>query len=155
MIYEGMIEAPWGHICLQWSDKGINRLEFAQGEVKTTDICKHTELIQKFSDFFESADNGLHIMHTLSGTPYQKKVWDAISEIPSGQVRTYTELAEQLGSGPRAVANACRHNPCPLVVPCHRIVAKNGLGGYAGQTSGWLMDVKVWLLAHEGYHASR
>lgn len=85
------------------------------------------------------------------GTAFQRRVWQALTAIPPGQVRTYGELARALGSSPRAVGNAARANPWPLVVPCHRLVASQGLGGYGGQTRGQGLAIKRWLLAHEGY----
>jgi methylated-DNA-[protein]-cysteine S-methyltransferase len=84
------------------------------------------------------------------GTPHQRRVWAAISAIPCGQTRQYGEIAAELHSGPRAVGNACGANPYPVVVPCHRVVAAHhGLGGFARQRGGFLLDVKRWLLAHE------
>jgi methylated-DNA-[protein]-cysteine S-methyltransferase len=85
----------------------------------------------------------------LAGTPFQQKVWQAISRIPPGQTLTYTELAQQVGSGARAVANACGANPIPLFVPCHRVVAANGLGGFMRGRDSASLDIKCWLLAHE------
>lgn len=86
-----------------------------------------------------------------AGTAFQRRVWAAISAIPAGATRTYGELAQAIGSGPRAVGNACGANPFPLVIPCHRVVAANqGLGGFARNRGGFLLDVKRWLLAHEG-----
>lgn len=83
------------------------------------------------------------------GTPFQQRVWQAIAAIPCGQTRTYGELASQIGSGPRAVANACGANHLPLVIPCHRVVAKHGIGGFMqGKRNGLL--IKQWLLHHEG-----
>jgi len=85
------------------------------------------------------------------GTPFQRRVWEGIAAIPAGATLTYGELAQAIGSGPRAVGNACGANPYPLVVPCHRVVAANqGLGGFARQRGGFLLEVKRWLLAHEG-----
>lgn len=68
------------------------------------------------------------------GTPFQKRVWQAISTIPCGATRTYGDLAGQLGNRrlARAVGQACNKNPLPLVIPCHRVVAGTGLGGFAG-----------------------
>lgn len=83
------------------------------------------------------------------GTVFQQKVWQAIATIPCGQTRTYGELALQIGSGPRAVANACGANQLPLVIPCHRVVAKNGLGGFM-QGKQNSLAIKKWLLQHEG-----
>jgi methylated-DNA-[protein]-cysteine S-methyltransferase len=62
---------------------------------------------------------------------------------------TYQELADKLQTSPRAIGNACRANPTPIIVPCHRIVAKSHMGGFAGDTQGKLLDIKKWLLEHE------
>ncbi len=85
-----------------------------------------------------------------AGTPFQRRVWRALRAIPPGEVRTYGELARQLGSSARAVGGACRANPLPLVVPCHRVVAAGGPGGFAGRTQGAALALKRRLLAREG-----
>jgi len=84
-----------------------------------------------------------------TGTEFQRRVWEQISAIPCGRTRTYGELARILRSAPRAVGQACGTNYFPLVIPCHRVVAANGLGGFAHHSSGYLLDVKRRLLAHE------
>ena len=83
------------------------------------------------------------------GTAFQRRVWDMIAAIPCGQTRSYGDIARILRSGPRAVGHACGTNYFPLVIPCHRVVAANGLGGFAHNSSGYLLEVKRWLLAHE------
>ena len=87
----------------------------------------------------------------LQGTPFQKRVWQELLRIPYGQVMRYGELAKILGSSARAVAGACRANPIPILIPCHRVVAANGPGGYMGETGGEALAIKQWLLHHEGY----
>ncbi len=85
------------------------------------------------------------------GTTFQRRVWERIAAIPSGETCSYGEVAQTLRSGPRAVGGACGANPYPLVVPCHRVVAAGGaLGGFARNRGGFLLDVKRWLLQHEG-----
>lgn len=86
------------------------------------------------------------------GTEFQHKVWAAISSIPRGSMRTYGELARHLGSAPRAVGQACGANWFPVVVPCHRVTAASGLGGFSNSDdpNGYLLGIKRWLLAHEG-----
>ncbi len=83
------------------------------------------------------------------GTAFQRRVWNMIASIPCGQTRTYGDIARALRSGPRAVGQACGTNYFPLVIPCHRVVAANGLGGFAHNSTGYLLEVKRWLLAHE------
>lgn len=85
----------------------------------------------------------------LSGSAHQMKVWQALRAIPRGEVRTYGALALQLGSSPRAVGRACGDNPIPLIIPCHRVVAKNGAGGFMHHASGAPLAIKDWLLRHE------
>jgi methylated-DNA-[protein]-cysteine S-methyltransferase len=74
----------------------------------------------------------------------------ALQDIPPGTVRTYAELARQLGSAARAVGGACRNNPVPILIPCHRVVGQQGLGGYTGALTGDPLGIKRWLLRHEG-----
>ena len=106
----------------------------------------------QIDNYFKSAKTDFTITISLKGTTFQKRVWAALRKIPVGQTRTYGELSKQLHSSPRAVGNACRANPVPLVVPCHRVVARSGIGGFGGETAGRNIDCKSWLLAHEERH---
>ena len=83
----------------------------------------------------------------LHGTPFQLEVWREMLRIPAGRTRSYGEVARNIGRPKafRAVAQACGANPIPVVVPCHRVVASNGLGGYTGG-----IDRKIALLKAEG-----
>ena len=83
------------------------------------------------------------------GTAFQRRVWAQIAAIPRGQTRRYGDLARALGSAPRAVGQACGTNYFPLVIPCHRVVAASGLGGFAHASGGYLLEVKRRLLLHE------
>lgn len=85
------------------------------------------------------------------GSAFQRRVWAELAAIPPGRVRRYGEIARWLGTSARAVGAACRANPLPIIVPCHRVVAADGVGGYSGATAGLLHGIKSWLLAHEGY----
>ena len=84
---------------------------------------------------------------TVTATQFQRDVWRALTEIPYGEVRTYAEVARRVErpNAARAVGNANHANPWPIVVPCHRVVAANGIGGYGGGD-----EVKRFLLALEG-----
>ena len=89
------------------------------------------------------------------GTPFQRRVWGKIAAIGPGLTRSYGEIARELRSSPRAVGQACGANPVPLVVPCHRVLAAGGLGGFAHHEGGFHLAVKRWLLAHEGSAGGR
>ncbi|MBP0598794.1 methylated-DNA--[protein]-cysteine S-methyltransferase [Herbaspirillum sp. LeCh32-8] len=86
------------------------------------------------------------------GSDFQKRVWAAIAEIPSGQVLTYGDIARRIKSAPRAVGQACGANWFALASPCHRVTAAGGLGGFShhDDIDGFYLDVKRWLLRHEG-----
>ena len=107
------------------------------------------QMTQEILAYLKQPHQAFSLPAQLAGSAFQQKVWLAILAIPLGQTRTYSELAAQLQSGPRAVANACGANRLPLLIPCHRVVAKNGLGGFMrGDKNG--LSIKRWLLAHEG-----
>lgn len=84
------------------------------------------------------------------GSSFQRDVWNQISAIPRGRTRTYGDLARRIGGEARAVGQACGDNPFPIVVPCHRVVAADGLGGFSHHVDGYLLEAKKWLLKHEG-----
>lgn len=107
-------------------------------------------LSQKLQDYFAG---DLGIINTLptatAGTPFQREVWQALRDIPCGHVMHYGQLAEALGrnGAARAVGAANGSNPVSIVVPCHRVIGRNGtMTGYAGG-----VQRKEWLLRHEGY----
>lgn len=83
------------------------------------------------------------------GTPFQHRVWAALRAIPPGTTRRYGELAAVLGTAARAIGGACRANPLLLLVPCHRVVASTGAGGFMGASVGDWPRRKQYLLAHE------
>lgn len=80
------------------------------------------------------------------GSDFGKRVWQAMSAIPYGETATYGTLAQRLGSSARAVGGACGANPIPVIVPCHRVVARSGNGGYSGHGG---LRTKTFLLALE------
>ncbi len=84
-----------------------------------------------------------------AGTPFQQRVWQGISAIPFGRTATYGGLAETVDSMARAVGQACGANPIPIIVPCHRVVARDGLGGWSG---GRLADKRILLELEAGQH---
>jgi len=81
------------------------------------------------------------------GSTFEISVWSAMQAIPYGETRCYGDLAQRVGSAPRAVGRACGRNPIPIVIPCHRVLAKAGLGGYSGAGG---LATKQHLLALEG-----
>lgn len=107
-------------------------------------------VLEQLNNYFSSAISLKTIPVALKGTKFQKSVWEELRKIPLGETRTYGEIAKKLNSSPRAVGNACRKNPIPLIVPCHRVIAATGIGGFSGEVEGKQISIKRWLLNHEG-----
>ena len=108
------------------------------------------KIIKQLESYFNNASFEFDLPLIQKGSEHQIKVWKALKEIPAGQVLTYGALAKKIGSSARAIGNACRNNPIPIVVPCHRIVAAKDIGGFSGAQDGVLLNIKRELLAHEG-----
>ena len=105
------------------------------------------EAKSQLKEFFQGKRKRFTVPLEMAGTPFQKKVWKALTAIPYGQTISYRQLAKMVGKpkAARAVGNANRENPVCIVVPCHRVIATGGgIGGYAGGLAR-----KRWLLAHE------
>ena len=104
------------------------------------------EQLERYRD---DPDTKFDLPVLVEGSALERAVWEAMCAIPRGRTRTYGELARELGADARAIGQACGENRLPIVIPCHRIVAADGLGGFAHATSGYLLEVKRWLLMHE------
>ena len=104
-------------------------------------------VIQPLIGYFEGRGFNPRLPLDIHKTAFQWRVLKAIQDIPPGETKTYTELAESIGNprAVRAVASACAKNPVSIIIPCHRVLRKNGaLGGYR-----WGLPLKEWLLEHE------
>ncbi|MEJ2529004.1 MAG: methylated-DNA--[protein]-cysteine S-methyltransferase, partial [Gammaproteobacteria bacterium] len=88
------------------------------------------EVLRQLQDCFQPGFSGFSLPLDLVGSDFQQLVWRALAKIKPGSVRTYGEIARELHTSPRAVGNACRSNPVPLIIPCHRVVAAAGIGGF-------------------------
>jgi methylated-DNA-[protein]-cysteine S-methyltransferase len=147
-----------------WSTpQGIRRIDFddegtraqPEGELVAGDPPPYlSQALAELRDFLEGRTRKFGLKIDLSGvTPFQSRVYDRLLEIPFGQVVTYGRIAEDIGArhtgAARAVGQAVGANPVPIVIPCHRVVAANGIGGFAHATGGYLLEAKRWLLAHE------
>jgi methylated-DNA-[protein]-cysteine S-methyltransferase len=84
------------------------------------------------------------------GSAFQCRVWREIAKINSGKTKTYKEIAQHLQSAPRPVGGACGKNRLPLLIPCHRVLASHGIGGFMHARAGDPILIKKWLLTHEG-----
>lgn len=148
-----IVSAPFGCVSLEADDERL--LDIALHMENFDLIAPTTPLLREASQqleaYFQDPRQAFSLSLPLVGTAYQREVWQALCSIPPGIVQSYGQIAKALASAPRAVAGACRANHFPLVIPCHRVVASHGLGGYCGAATGPYLDLKRWLLTHEGY----
>ena len=149
---EAVIAAPFGALALYANAKAVLKIDVVAGSAEL--IKPSTPLLEEacrqFNAYFENPLWRFSLPLMTRGTEHAQRVWRALQAVRPGQIKSYGELARELGTGARAVAGACRGNAFPIVIPCHRVVARNGLGGYCGRRSGPALGIKRWLLRHEG-----
>ena len=105
------------------------------------------EAVRQLQAYFRGEITAFDLPLKPSGTDFDQKVWQAMRDIPPGETRSYADLAHAVGSAPRAIGGACGRNPIPIVIPCHRVLSRGGIGGYSG---GEGLPTKRHLLALEG-----
>jgi methylated-DNA-[protein]-cysteine S-methyltransferase len=86
---------------------------------------------REIAAYFEGKRHSFNLPVRPEGTPIERKIWQAMADIPYGQTRTYGDIAKELGVPARVVGQACGHNPVPILLPCHRVVAAHGIGGFS------------------------
>lgn len=149
--YAAVVAAPFGKVGVRTHGEavtGVQYLPAAMAEAAPVGPLA-AEAVRQIRAYLSDPDYVFDLPVVVHGTPHQLKVWRAISDIGCGQTQTYGELAARIGSGPRAVGAACGSNPVPIIVPCHRVVAAAGLGGFMHSRAAFPLDIKRWLLAHE------
>lgn len=147
-----VMKTPVGRIAIRVSEGRLSGIDFLTTVVTAQTTPKDPmalEVLRQLMAYFRDPQSPFRLPVEMGGTEFQRRVWRTLIQIPPGQVLSYGAVARQLNSGPRAV-NACRSNPIPIVVPCHRVVSCRGMGGYAGETGGGKLQIKRWLLSHEG-----
>lgn len=139
-------------IGLRFSETGLAEAEWLPPDtpLRRPHNAQEKAAVEQLQSFLGGDKVSFDLPLDLRGTPYQQRVWRALMAISPGKVKSYGELARELHSSARAVANACRANPVPIIVPCHRVVGARDLGGYMGAVSGEPLVIKEWLLRHEG-----
>lgn len=152
MFHDAVFLSPVGNLAITIKDNLLIGIDFVTEEVQAakTPSSLSREIIKQLERYFEKKIPRFDLPFRLSGSEFQNKVWQALQDIPYGTTKTYGDLAQELATSARAIGNACRRNPLPIVIPCHRIVARNHIGGYSGALSGKLLETKSWLLQHEG-----
>jgi methylated-DNA-[protein]-cysteine S-methyltransferase len=149
--YDAVIAAPFGRVGFVLDGDALVDISFLDSGAPLSPprTAQARKVSRTLKSYFANPRAGLRLALKLSGTVFQRRVWRALRRIPAGRTLSYGALAHRLDTSARAVGNACRANPVPIVVPCHRVVAANGLGGFMGRRSGAPLNLKLWLLEHE------
>lgn len=164
LLYYGEMNSPLGPLTIVSSDLGVCLIEFGKAE-DVLDIIgpwakKHLlsnkiecnqalseGVIGQLQEYFDRKRKTFDIQLDLNGTPFQKMVWQKLTDIPYGELYSYKKVAQMIGApkAVRAVGGANNKNPIPIIIPCHRVIGSNGaLVGYGGG-----LDKKKILLSIE------
>lgn len=149
-------DSPIGKLRICEENGAITQLHILSKEERVTDkeMTAHTEMplvlkeaCRQLSEYFAGERRQFELPLCLKGTDFQRKVWQALREIPYGETRSYQDIAVAIGNSKavRAIGGANHNNPVMIIVPCHRVIQKDGsLGGFGGG-----VDVKRYLLELE------
>lgn len=151
--YDAVIAVPFGLIGIRMRGEALAAVDLKPQATRSAPPLSAAarEVASILERYFQDPAFTPSFALDTGGTPFQRRVWNALQKIPPGTTITYGELADKLGTSARAVGGACRENPVPVVVPCHRVVASGGAGGFMGRRSGPALDIKSWLLSHEAW----
>lgn len=153
-----VISTPVGVLAIHADTQGVRRVEYLAGDgprISAGFRGLAGEAARQIESYLADPAFEFDLPLAPVGTAYQQRVWSALSEIRAGETPSYGDLARRLSSGARAVGGACRRNPIPIIIPCHRVIRSDGrLGGYAGVNdtkfrTNKTLTKKDWLLAHE------
>lgn len=150
-LFSAIVPAPFGAIGIRSSGDFLQELSYLppQYKVKPASDKLTKKVAMQVAAYLKNPDYVFDLDLPDVGTEHQRKVWSVINAIPRGKVLTYGEVAHKIRSAPRAVGQACGANWFPLIIPCHRVTAMGGIGGFARHDGGFHQSVKRWLLQHE------
>ena len=149
--YTARLAAPFAVLGIRTAGERLTGIEYLPRGAATLDptdrfaerVCRQVER------YLDDPGYRFDLPFDYRGTDFQCRVWRAIHAIPSGRTLTYVDIARRLRTAPRPVGGACGANRIPLVIPCHRVVASGGIGGFMRARGGFPLEVKRWLLRHE------
>ena len=143
------MHAPIGDLTISAEDNIIVSLDWGWAKEQNTSTLLQDAKSQ-LNDYFDGLRKNFDLPLEPLGTKFQQRVWSMMRQVPHGKTITYGEIAKALDSSARAVGMACGANPLPVIIPCHRVVAANNMGGYSGdggvETKRALLNLERVLL---------
>lgn len=140
------IDSPVGRLCVHEYESAITRITWSNNGTKNSSPLL-AEACRQLTAYFEADLRHFDLPLAPGGSAFQQRVYQAMQNIEPGHTKTYGDLSSLVDGSPQAVGQACGSNPIPIVIPCHRVVASNGLGGYSGARG---IETKIELLRLEG-----
>ena len=142
-------DTPVGRVALVEEDGHITRVTWKErAEDGLTPLL--AEALKQLEAYFDNELEAFDLPLAPRGTDFQQQVYEAMKRIPLGETTTYGTIAKELGVPAQPVGQACGSNPIPIIIPCHRVLAAEGLGGFSGAGG---VETKVQLLRHEGAYS--
>ena len=152
-IFDAIVAAPFGGIGVRVNRAAVDELVYLPASVRprpATSVLAR-KVARQVKSYLDDPAFCFELPLAPRGSVFQRAVWGVIAAIPVGATLSYGDVARRIRSAPRAVGQACGANWFPLIVPCHRVLAAKGLGGFASHDDdGFHLGVKRWLLRHEG-----
>ncbi len=149
--FHAKLPTPFAVLGIRTSGELLTGIEYLPRGVATLAPVNRlaAQVCRQLERYLDDPEFSFDLPYEFNGTAFQTRVWRAICAIPSGNTSTYLDIARRIKSAPRPVGGACGANRIPLVIPCHRVVASHGIGGFMHARGGAPIAIKQWLLRHE------
>ena len=148
--------APFAVLGIRTAGEQLTGIEYLpRGAATLAPINRFAERVcRQLEGYLDDPSYRFDLPFDFRGTDFQCRVWRAIHAIPPGKTLSYTDIARRLRTAPRPVGGACGANRIPIVIPCHRVLGANGIGGFMRGRGADALAIKRWLLRHEGVRAA-
>lgn len=149
--YQAKYPAPFAVLGIRTAGERLTGIDYLpRGVAPLSPLNRLAEKVcEQIERYLDDSAFAFDLAFEYRGTPFQCRVWRQISGIPAGGTLTYKDIARRLRTAPRPVGGACGANRIPIVIPCHRVVGANGVGGFMNAKDGFPIEIKRWLLRHE------
>ena len=150
--FQAKFPAPFAVLGIRTAGERLAAIEYLPKGAATLAPTNRTaeRAWRQIERYLDDAQFRFELPFEFHGTEFQCRVWQAVYQIPSGMTKSYLEIAREVQTAPRPVGAACGANRIPLVIPCHRVLASHGIGGFMHARRGPALEIKRWLLRHEG-----
>jgi len=153
--FQAKLAAPFAVLAIRTSGEVLTEIVYLPRQAPTLEPQNHlvAEVCRQLAAYLRNPRFEFDLPFEYRGTEFQNRVWRIVRGIPAGKTLSYQQVAGLARSAPRPVGMACGANRLPLVIPCHRVLAADDIGGFMHSRTGPGIEIKRWLLAHEGVTA--